>query len=163
MSSAEDFVFQTASSVMLYQTIKISHSSFSQDYYLVSNNSNGVTIGGRFYTYVPISIPPIGFNSSLDRSISIRMTDVGEVLGNEIDRATNDGALTEATELEIKLFRSDDLSELTDNSLVLSVTDTTYDGEGVAIEAGSKSLNVLRTGEIYSFAKFPSMRGAALG
>ena len=162
--SEVDFVFTAPSSVMRYQTIEVSHTSFGNTFRAVSNDAYGITakVDGvdRNFDYVPMEIMRANQDGNLSRNVKVRLADLGEELGHRIENAFNLGTMITQPKLISREYRSDDLSAPL-NTKVYWISDCAYSGEGVEITAGEQVLNITRTGEIYDFNKFASLRGVA--
>jgi hypothetical protein len=87
------------------------------------------------------------------------MGDLGEIIPMELDLVEQaDGFLTKPT-LKYRNFRSDDLENVLYGPVTLEIKTFSFNREGCLFEAKAPSLNVSKTGEIYSLDRFPMLRG----
>lgn len=164
MSDLSDFYLNSKASVVQLECLEISHSAFSQVYYLVRNAVHGVTVThedetSHAYSYMPMKIDLAGVTADLDHVIQIVMGDLGEVAPMELDRVRADEKFDELPMVVYRSYRADDLSAPLDGPLVLEVRRFTMDRQGCAFEAKAPSLNVAGTGEAYSIARIPMLKG----
>lgn len=164
MSDYTEFYLKSKSSIAQLECLEISHSSFSQTYYLVRNAVHGVTVthedaSSHAYTYMPMRIKLSGVRSDLDHILQISMGDLGEVVPMELDHVIADDALSEKPQVIYRTYRSDVLTAPLFGPLMLEVRNFNMDRTGCTFEAKAPSLNVSRTGERYSIARFPMLAG----
>lgn len=164
MSAESEFFLSSTSDVALYETLQIYHPDFSQTYYVVRNNTEGITatiedLSVKTFEYYPMRIQFGSSGGDLDQSVSIDFGDLGEVLPTEIDRVISaDGFETKPT-LVYRSYRSDDLTESISGAINLEIKTMTFDGVSVKLEAGAPRLNLNKTGEVYRLDRFPCLRG----
>lgn len=164
MSDYTEFYLNSKSSIAQLECLEISHSSFSQTYYLVRNAVHGVTVthedaSEQSYTYLPMRLELSGPRDDLDHILQVVMGDLGEIVPMELDAVRADDALQEMPVVIFRTYRSDDLSAPLFGPLVLEVKRFSMDRQGCTFEAKAPSLNVSRTGESYSIARFPMLSG----
>lgn len=164
MTDYTEFYLNSKSSIVQLECLEISHSSFSQTYRAVRNATHGVTVthedgSDHFYGYLPMRIRSAGVRDDLDHILQIVMGDLGEIVPMELDRVRADDKLGEKPVLVYRTYRSDDLSKPLFGPLVLEVRSFNMDRNCCTFEAKAPSLNVSRTGESYSLARFPMLRG----
>ena len=164
MSTYSEFFLNSSSSVVQLELLEISHSAFTQTYFVVRNAVNGVTVtlenlSTPFFEYYPLRITPLGSRDDLDQAIRIDFGDLGEVLPAELDAVGDAFGFTEKPIVKYRAYRSDDLSAPLIGPWVLEVTNFNFNREGSSFEAKAPSLNVNRTGEAYKIARFSMLRG----
>lgn len=164
MSAYSEYFLNSESSVVQLETIEISHSAFTQPYYIVRNATLGVTVTleddtDQEFTYYPLKVTPLSSLDNLDQSIRIDLGDLGEVLPLELDAVSDALGFSEKPVVKYRIYRSDDLSAPLVGPLLLEVTTFTFSREGSSFEAQAPSLNINRTGEAYKIARFPMLRG----
>jgi hypothetical protein len=164
VSDFSEFYLNSKSSVARLECLEISHASFSQTYRLVRNAVHGVTVtheddNDYAYTYMPMRVELPNVADNLDHVLQVVLGDLGEIVPMELDRVKADDALKVNPVVVLRTYRSDDLSAPLDGPIVLEVRRFVMDRKGCAFEAKAPSLNVSRTGENYSIARFSMMSG----
>jgi hypothetical protein len=164
VSEYTEFYLNSKSSVVQLECLEISHSSFTQTYRLVRNAVHGVTVTHEddteyAYTYMPMRLELSGPRDDLDHVLRIVMGDLGEIVPIELDRVRADDAMQEMPLVMFRTYASDNLSAPLFGPLLLEVRHFTLDRNGCAFDAKAPSLNVSRTGETYSIARFPMLSG----
>lgn len=160
-----EYFLNSKTSVVQLDTITISHSAFSKTYRIVRNATQGITAKteagvNQDFEYYPIKLVPHHARDDLDHSISITFGDLGEILPLELDRVMNaPGGMEEKPVVKYRVYRSDDLSAPLYGPLILEVDSFTFDKYGSTFEAKAPSINLNRTGEVYSITRFPGLRG----
>lgn len=157
------FLNSPASSVP-YETLEISHPNFTRTYYLVRNAKDGMkatleTSETVDFEYRPMNFKPAGSSDDLEQSIQCDLGDLGETVPQEVDAVDDAGGWGIKPSCFWRTFRSDDLSAPIFGPLELEITNFAFTREGASFEAKAPSLNVSRTGERYSTARFPMLRG----
>jgi hypothetical protein len=135
----------------------------SQTYRIVKNAINGITATLETssvvdFDYYPLQISRTETRENLDQSLKITVGDLGEILPNELDLIRTADSFDVKPDLIYRIYRSDDLSEPMD-VVKLKIEGISFKKEGAVLDARSPSLNINRTGEIYSFDRFPMLRG----
>ncbi len=158
------YFLNSNSSVVRLETLEISHSDFTQTYYVVRNAVNGVTVTlenslQATFEYYPLKIKPVGAADDLDQKLRIDLGDLGEILPAELDAVSSALGFTEKPIVKYREYRSDDLSAPMLGPWVLEVKEFSFNREGSSFEAQAPSLNINRTGELYQIARFPMLRG----
>lgn len=164
MSDYSEFFLNSLSSVVQLELLEISHPDFSQTYYLVRNATNGVTVTLEDasvieFAYYPLRISPIGSRENLDFGIRVDLGDLGDVLPVELDAVASASGYDVKPTVKYRTYRSDDLTAPLYGPVVLEVESFSFTREGASFEAKAQSLNLNRTGEGYSFDRFPMLRG----
>jgi hypothetical protein len=160
-----DFFLNTAPSVYRIEALEISHSDFSQTYYIQSDVSEAVTLtlegagGNQSFQYFPLAIKPNGSHNDLDSGVSIQVGDLGQTLPDEIDAVIAGDGFGEKPVVKYRVYRSDDTSAPAYGPLTFEITGINFSNEGASFEARSRSLNLNRTGERYTIDRFPMLSG----
>ena len=164
MNDLAKFYLSSRSSIVRLECLELSHSSFSQTYRAVRNAVHGVTVthedaSEHFYGYIPMRLEMSGPSDDLDFAVKITLGDLGEIVPMELDRVRAENARTEMPVVTYRCYRSDDLSKPLFGPLVLLVDQFTMNRQGCSFDARAPSLSVSGTGERYSIARFPMLRG----
>lgn len=169
MTDYTEFYLKAKASIAQIECLEISHSAFSQTYYLVRNAVHGITVtheddSEHAYSYMPMRLELSGPRDDLDHILQIVMGDLGEVVPMELDRVREAMDLDDEVRAEFpkaiyRTYRSDDLTAPMFGPLVLEVRRFTMNREGCTFEAAAPSLNVSGTGEKYAIARFPMLSG----
>ncbi len=163
MTDFVEYFLNSSSKIVQLELIEISHSSFTQTYRKVRNATNGVTVTidavSRFFDYYPMKITPLGNKDDLDQGLKIDLGDLGEILPIELDEVTEQNSFNEKPVVRYWAFRSDDLTTPLFGPWVLEVTSFSFKKEGATFEAKAPSLNLNRTGKLYTITDFPMLRG----
>jgi len=164
MSAYSEYFLSRSRRVVGLQLLEISHPNFSQTYYKVRNARGGVTVtlensSVQLFDYLPMRITQIKATDDLDTGITVIMRDVGVTLPKEIDNVdVNDGYGVQPTVI-YRLYRSDQLGAPLYGPIPLKVRVVTFDRGGLTFEAIAPRLNYNKTGELYTFDRFPMLRG----
>ena len=164
MTTYAEFFLNSKSSVVQLETLEISHPNFTKVYRIVRNAVQGISTkleNGSYATfdYYPLKIENAGVRDDLDQSLTINLGDLGEVLPKELDEvSSNDGFGVKPTVI-YRTYRSDDLNRPLFGPVTLEVSTFAFNREGSTFEAKAPSLNINKTGEIYSLDRFPMLRG----
>lgn len=164
MPNYAEFFLNSKSSVVELETLEISHSAFSQTYFIVRNATQGITVqlensDSQFFEYYPLRITPLGSKDDLDQVIGIDLGDLGEIVPTELDRVAAANKFDEKPVVKYRAYRSDDLTAPLLGPFVLEISNFAFNDEGCSFEAKAPSLNVNATGEFYKVARFPMLRG----
>lgn len=164
MSRYHEYFLNSKSSVVHLDLIEISHPSFTQTYRKVRNATSGVSViledgNEYFFDYYPMKITPSSQGNDLDQMIKITLGDLGDILPTEIDSITSSNGFQVRPVVKYWAFRSDDLTEPLVGAYVMEVQNFSFNKEGSQFEAKAPSLNITRTGEVYSLDRFPMLRG----
>lgn len=164
MSDYSEFFLNSKSSIVKLDCIEISHSLFTQTYYVVRNATQGVTVthedaAEHAYSYYPLRLRLSGPREDLDHVLRIELGDLGEIIPAEMDAIRAGDGFGEYPVVKYRTYRSDDLANVLDGPLVLEVVNSTFAREGAVFDAKAPSLNVAKTGELYKIARFPMLAG----
>lgn len=159
MSELSEYFLGSQKSVVLLHTLEISHPNFSQTYRIVRNAVGGITAGGQSYVYYPTRITKGARGDDLNFSIQADFGDLGEIVPAELDAIrVADGFDTKPTVI-YRSFRSDDLDAPLDGPYTLEADQFACDAFTCSFVAAAPQLNLLGTGENYTLARFPMLRG----
>jgi hypothetical protein len=153
----------SSSAIIQYETLEISHPNFTQTFYVVRNSTNGLSAyleNGQLvnFTYYPMRVTPSSAGNDLDQKIQIEFGDLGELIPTQLDAViANSGLLTKPV-CKYRTYRSDLLSQVMYGPLVLEITTLAFNRTGVVFEASAPSLNIGKTGRVYSIDAFPTLR-----
>lgn len=164
MSRFSEFFLNSKSSVVQLELIEVSHPYFTQVYRKVRNSLQAVTVTleddtEATFDYYPLKITSMGARSDLESGFRIDFGDLGEVLPKELDAVAANDAFEVKPTVIYRAYRSDDLSAPIFGPIFLEASNFSFNGEGASFEAKAPALNNNRTGEIYSFERFPMLRG----
>lgn len=164
MSAYSEFFLNSKSSIVQLDCIEISHSLFTQTYYVVRNATQGVTVThedatSHDYEYYPLRLRLSGPREDLDHTLRIELGDLGEIIPAELDAIRAGDGFAEFPVVKYRTYRSDDLANVLYGPLVLQITNFTFTREGSLLEAKAPSLNAAKTGELYKIARFPMLEG----
>ena len=153
-----------SSAVVRLDTIIISHPNMSQDYALVRNNRAGLTATLETAQSQDFQWYPFGLNDSevvqsLDYGLEIILGDLGEILPGEIDNIRAANAMNIPPTVTFRAYTSDDLTAPVIGPIELEMVNPTVEQRGTTFVAQPKEANRSATGEIYSFSRFPMLRG----
>jgi hypothetical protein len=164
VSDYSEFFLNSFSSVVQLDLLEISHSSFTQTFYLVRNKTDGVTVthedaSEHEYAYVPMRVSLTGPRENLDVILSIQLGDLGEIVPAQLDAIREAGTFSELPVVIYRTYRSDDLTVPLYGPHRLQIKKFTNTREGAAFEARAPALNMNKTGENYKIARFPMLDG----
>lgn len=164
MSAYSEFFLNSSSRVVQLECLEISHSLFTQTYYVVRNAAQGVTVthedaSSHDYEYYPLRLRLSGPREDLDHTLKIELGDLGEIIPVELDAIRSGDGFSEFPVVKYRTYRSDDLATVLYGPLLLQVVNFTFTREGSVFEARAPSLNVTKTGELYKIARFPMLSG----
>lgn len=158
-----EFFLNSRVDIVQFECLELVHPDFSQIYRFVRNNTDGLrakleTDEYGDFAYVPVAIRQGEMIDDLDFSLEVELGDLGEILPLELDNiAANDGFITKP-QFIYRSYRSDDLENILFGPLKLEVVTFGFNKTGAKFEAVAPRLNVSRTGEIYTIARFPGLR-----
>ncbi|MBL4802071.1 MAG: DUF1833 family protein [Emcibacter sp.] len=143
------------------ETLEISHADFTQTHYLVRNKIEGfsgvVESGATVnFIYCPMLVKLPDNKADLDQVIQITLGDLNEVIGAEMDNISPGN--TDDPQLIYRSFRSDKYEQL-EGPITLKITGVNFVKQGANLTAQAKELNISPTGSIYTYDRFPMLRG----
>lgn len=160
MSDYTAFFLNASSEVRAFECIEISHPAFKKVYRYVKGEIDGITAGGQFYEYQPMTIKRNNVTNDLDQSISATLADVDDELIDAIEKIYSSTHRKVRASLVYKVFRSDDLTAPMIELQTLEIPKTSKSGDGrVTFDAKARGLNDVGTGRLYTFEEFPLLRG----
>lgn len=164
MSAYSDFFLNCKSSVVQLELLEISHPNFTKIYRLVRNATNGVLVKLEdtlqyTFEYCPLRITATNEQDDLDQIFKIQLGDLGEIIPMELAAVANADGFRIKPILKYRTYRSDDLNNILYGPIILEVTSFTFNREGCLFDAKAPSLNIAKTGEIYTLERFPMLRG----
>lgn len=163
MSDYSEFYLNSKSSIIQLETLEISHPNFTKTYRVVRNATLGLTATLETdetvdFDYYPLRISGSETRDNLDFSIKVDFGDLGEIIPTEIDEVSDANGFLTKPLVVYRTFRSDDLTKPLYGPLALEIGAFSFKREGASFEAKAPSLNINKTGEIYSFDRFPMLR-----
>lgn len=164
MSDYTEFFLNRTSNIIQYETLEISHPNFSQVYYIVRNNTKGLTAKNEdndtlVFDYYPLRIESGGVKNDLDQRLTVNLGDLGEILPNELDAVKEADGFSTKPDVIYRTYRSDDLENVLFGPVTLEITNIPFKREGCSFEAHAPYVNVNKTGELYTIDRFPMLRG----
>jgi len=157
-----EFLASAPQTKYMIEVISISHSALTKTYHLWKEQTDGAVVDEYSNTLIVqstnLNVALAGSPDNLDQkfNISIDTTDPENILRKELDRIALD--TTEKIILTYRVYLSDDLTE-PQAVQRLQVESITYTRGVAALSAIAPKLNVTRTGELYTFSRFPMLRG----
>lgn len=164
MSRYSEFFLNSKSSIVQLELVEVSHPYFTQTYRKVRNSLQPVTVtletgSTATFDYYPLKITSMGARTDLESGFRIDLGDLGEILPKELDAVAINDAFEVKPTVIYRAYRSDDLSAPIFGPIKLEATTFSFNNDGASFEAKAPALNNNRTGEIYSFERFPMLRG----
>jgi hypothetical protein len=164
MSAASAYFLGSKKTIVLLETLEITHPQFSRAYRIVRNAVGGITAqveGGtsRNFTYYPTRITKGARADDLNFSIQADFGELGEIVPQELDLIRANDAFGTKPTVTYRSFRSDDLTAPLDGPYVLEAEQFACDAFACSFVAAAPQLNLLGTGEIYTLARFEMLRG----
>ena len=164
MSTYSEFFLNSNSSIVQLELLEISHPNFTQNFRVVRNAVDGVTVtledlSIETFDYYPLRIDGNSPRGDLDFTIKVSLGDLGEVIPLEIDAITNAGGLGVKPLVKYRTYSSIDLTTPLFGPVVLEVESFSFNREGSSFDAKAPSLNITNTGEPYKIDRFPMLRG----
>lgn len=164
MPNLEEFFLNSKSKVAMFDTLQISHPSFSKTYFIVRNSRKGLTAtlensSIAVFEYYPFRMEKTASSGNLDQSFKFTFGELGSLIHNEIDAVREADTFNVKPVVIIRGYRSDDLSGPVYGPLKLEISQIPINKKGFAFEAKPWQPNVNGTGEIYTLSRFPGLRG----
>lgn len=163
MSQYSEFFFTSKTNVVELELIELSHPSFSQTFYIVSNAVAGITVtletgAVQAFTYYPLKITPTGASTDLDQTMKVMLGDVGEVLPQQLDLVKKANTVGTKPACIYRTYRSDSLGAPLFGPIVFRVQNVAFTKQGATLDISAPRLNLNKTGESYNLDRFPSLR-----
>lgn len=165
MPSLTAFFLDSRARDIEYETLTIFDPSFSKTYRIVRNSRLGLTATLEtsetvFFEYYPLKMVRPGDKDDLDQTYQMTLGDLGDLLAKEIRRKRAAGTMHIKPICTYRTYSSADLSAPLRGPEVLEIPQITgLTPEGSEFEARPPRVDNTRTGEIYSLARFPMLRG----
>lgn len=141
-------------------TLEISHSLFSQTYYLtrepLSLTATLETAQEVFFTGTNIEITLNSTKSDLDQNFSFSLPDLDNTLDDELDNIPLSN--TEKILLKYRVYINTDLSGPAQGPINLEALSINQEKGVFTIAAGAPQLNWNKTGIIYDYDTWPMLR-----
>lgn len=164
MSATSEFFLSSKSSVVQIETLEIDHPNFTRTYWLVRNVAQGITLTlenstDQAFEYYPCKITRLGLRNNLDQGFSITIGDVGTLLADELDAVEAANGFSTKPTVRYRTWRSDEPGAPLLGPVELEITKVSTTFGASTFDAVAPRLNVSGTGEVYSLARFPMLKG----
>lgn len=165
MSDLSNFFLGSSSTVVQLELLEFSHASFSKTYRIVRNAIDGITVtledlSSQTFEYYPLRITMGDSKDDLDQEIKVEFGDLGQVLPQELDLVAGGASgFSVKPTMKYRTYRSDILTAPLFGPLTLEVQKFSFNRTGAILEARAPTLNLNRTGELYTLNRFSSLRG----
>jgi hypothetical protein len=164
MSRYTEYFLNSNSTVVELELIEISHPNFTQVYRKVRNSLEPITVtleDGETAVFdpYPLQITSMGVTNDLDSGFRIDLGDIGEILPMELDQLALTDSFGIKPTVVYRTYQSDDMTQPLFGPFDFEVVSISFNQDGASMEAKAPSLNNNKTGEVYSFARFPMLRG----
>lgn len=158
----ELYLLNNPDDTRLIELIEITHPNLTKEFFLTPTPEevtltleNGANVIPRS---VNMTVKKSASKDDLDERFTFTISDIFGELNDQADLIPLDSQ--EPVRLIYRGFISTDTSEPSEGPYVLQVTSMTQTTDGaVSLEAQSPSLVVNRTGELYTYERFPMLRG----
>lgn len=165
----KDFHLDSVSSVVLLETLEISHSLWPVPIRIVTNHPDGVAVTlennqQAFFEFIPLLIQRGNTSDDLDQTLNITVGDLGEVVPPLIQKI-RDASSDEKPQVIYRSFAFDAasmvLTKQTPIEIIrgLSVAKMNQDYQATTFEAATSGKNSVKTGRTYNFKDYPDLRG----
>ena len=165
----KDFHLDSVSSVVLLETLEISHSLWPTPIRIVTNHPDGVAVTlennqQAFFEFIPLMIQRGNTSDDLDQTLNITVGDLGEIVPPLIQKI-RDASSDEKPQVIYRSFAFDAasmvLTKQTPIEIIrgLSVAKMNQDYQATTFEAATSGKNSVKTGRTYNFKDYPDLRG----
>jgi len=165
----KDFHLDSVSSVVLLETLEISHSLWPAPIRIVTNHPDGISVtlenGQRaIFEFIPLMIQRGNTSDDLDQTLNITVGDLGEIVPPLIQKI-RDASSDEKPQVIYRSFAFDAasmvLTKQTPIEIIrgLSVAKMNQDYQATTFEAATSGKNSVKTGRTYNFKEYPDLRG----
>lgn len=165
----KDFHLDSATSVVLLETLEISHSLWPDPIRLVTNHPDGISVtleNGQSATFdfIPLMIQRGNTSDDLDQTLNITVGDLGEVVPPLIQKirvASSD----EKPQVIYRSFAFDAASMVLTKPTPIEIIRGLYvakmnqDHQATTFESATSGKNSVKTGRTYNFEEYPDLRG----
>lgn len=166
MADLTSYFYNSTANIKRYETLEISHSSFSKTYWVCRNCSlDGITATledgttAASFVYYPMDIKRSGEQNNLDQSLTVSFGDLGEILPQEIDNVVNADNSLEYPAVIYRVWRSDDLSSPLEGPEVYRIETINFKKDSSTFDIVAPRLNLYGSGIIYNNADIPMLQG----
>lgn len=157
----KDFFFGSSTSVKQYETIEFTTDPtlFQVDHLYVRNARDGIFVATELgvgeFKYLPMRLRPQRVGNNLEFGIFI---EIGISDGVTMRKFVKEMLASSYKWYCIyRTFSSNDLTTIMVGPHIMEVKDLTTSTNGIKINVANKSLNNNRTGEIYTYTRFPGL------
>lgn len=165
----KDFHLDSVSSVVLLETLEISHSLWPAPIRIVTNHPDGISVtleNGQpaIFEFIPLLIQRGNTSDDLDQTLNITVGDLGEIVPPLIQKI-RDASSDEKPQVIYRSFAFDAasmvLTKQTPIEIIrgLSVAKMNQDYQATTFEAATSGKNSVKTGRTYNFKEYPDLRG----
>lgn len=169
LDDIKDFHLDSASSVVLLETIEIKHPLWPLPIRIVTNHADGVTVTLEndevaTFDFAPLLIQKGATSDDLDQNLSITLGDLGEIVPPLI-QVIRDAANDVAPEVIYRSFAFDVASmTLVKNKPLdvikgLAINQMNRDHQATTFEAKTSDKNKTKTGRIFNLVDYPDLKG----
>jgi hypothetical protein len=164
--SLASFYLDSSPAVYRIEGLEISHSDFSQTFYVQGDVNDDLTLGRNVgggddatFIFVPLELKPLRSSNDLDAGFQVNLGDVGEFLAQEIDNVISGDGFSEKPQVIYRVWTSEDLTEPAISPQTFEIVDLNFSRQGASFTAKARQLNLNRTGERYTLERFPMLAG----
>ena len=165
----KDFHLDSVSSVVLLETLEISHSLWPVPIRIVTNHPDGVTVtleNGKkaVFEFIPLMIQRGNTSDDLDQTLNITVGDLGEIVPPLIQKI-REASSDEKPQVIYRSFAFDAASMVLTKPTPIEIIRGLYvakmnqDYQATTFEAATSGKNSVKTGRTYNFKEYPDLRG----
>ena len=165
----KDFHLDSATSVVLLETLEISHSLWPDPIRIVTNHPDGISVtleNGQpaTFDFIPLMIQRGNTSDDLDQTLNITVGDLGEVVPPLIQKI-RDASSDEKPQVIYRSFAFDAASMVLTKPTPIEIIRGLYvakmnqDYQATTFEAATSGKNSVKTGRTYNFEEYPDLRG----
>ena len=165
----KDFHLDSATSVVLLETLEISHTLWPDPIRLVTNHPDGISVtleSGQpaTFEFIPLMIQRGNTSDDLDQTLNITVGDLGEVVPPLIQKIRN-ASSDEKPQVIYRSFAFDAASMVLTKPTPIEIIRGLYvakmnqDHQATTFESATSGKNSVKTGRTYNFEEYPDLRG----
>lgn len=165
----KDFHLDSATSVVLLETLEISHSLWPDPIRIVTNHPDGISVtleNGQpaTFEFIPLMIKRGNTSDDLDQTLNITVGDLGEVVPPLIQKI-REASSDEKPQVIYRSFAFDAASMVLTKPTPIEIIRGLYvakmnqDHQATTFEAATSGKNSVKTGRTYNFEEYPDLRG----
>lgn len=165
----KDFHLDSATSVVLLETLEISHSLWPDPIRIVTNHPDGISVtleNGQpaTFEFIPLMIKRGNTSDDLDQTLNITVGDLGEVVPPLIQKI-REASSDEKPQVIYRSFAFDAASMVLTKPTPIEIIRGLYvakmnqDYQATTFEAATSGKNSVKTGRTYNFEEYPDLRG----